>query len=629
MAPRSMLLPRAQRCMLLLVLVLNMSLLALAASPAPSMASTSKVVRTTGPADPTSPVLAMQAPAKEPESALDHLEKQLRLIEDLEESLLNGLNNIDAELSRSQRPRRDITQARIRSDIQGLRENLQLLARNLNMTFSELDTVEKDTEEKAKQLNEVLRQQQADEQAHEIEAQGAEAIDYESGRLKNLTHSELSAKERQHLEKVENDADPAVLHYDFSLLGQIALLFGVSALGGIVTSWINLPPTIGYLVGGAVVGPSGLGLVHHFKEVETISLFGTIFLLFAHGAEYSVQRADEVLKRYLVAGALYVAATMVCMALVGTSLGWAPSLSEGLILGAGVCFTSTAPLAEYVRTQSLRHTVFGRLVTAIVAVQDVLMSFALATPEWFTHHGSAGLVSIAVLKTLFAYGIVVGLTIVLHVRVVPPLLAFLASMEQVHHSPLVLLGIVSVCLFMALFTETLGLSLESGAFFAGLAFMGQTNLKVTLTSIRVLDNLFGSMFFACIGMILNPVYLVRNCLQVLSMMLCIVVIKITLLLGLMTFFRIPILRAMKAALSLCQVGEVALIFMIKAQATQLISRPVYLQFLAATSVFLGLSPFLHKSLQGQSTFHFASVVSRGKSAADDDMLPTSHANKFT
>ncbi|KDO23520.1 hypothetical protein SPRG_11442 [Saprolegnia parasitica CBS 223.65] len=615
--------------MLLLVLVLNLGLLALAASPAPTIASSAKLRA----ADPTTPTLAMQAPAKEPESALDHLEKQLRLIEDLEESLLNGLNHIDAELSQNQRPRRGMAQAPIRSDIQGLRNNLQLLARNLNMTFSELDTVEKDTEEKAKQLSEVLRQQHADEQAHEIEAQGAEAIDYESGRLKNLTHSELSAKERQHLEKVKHDADPAVLHYDFSLLGQIALLFGVSALGGIVTSWINLPPTIGYLVGGAVVGPSGLGLVHHFKEVETISLFGTIFLLFAHGAEYSVQRADEVLKQYVVAGALYVASTMVCMALVGTSLGWAPSLSEGLVLGAGVCFTSTAPLAEYVRTQNLRHTVFGRLVTAIVAVQDVLMSFALATPEWFTHHNSAGLVSIAVLKTLFAYGIVVGLTIVLHVRVVPPLLEFLVSMEHVHRSPLVLLGIVSVCLFMALFTETLGLSLESGAFFAGLAFMGQTNLKVTLTSIRVLDNLFGSMFFACIGMILNPVYLVRNCLPVLSMMLCIVVIKITLVVGLMTFFHIPPLRALKAALSLCQVGEVALIFMIKAQATQLLSRPVYLQFLAATSLFLGLSPFLHKSLQGQSTFHFASVVSRSKSPspADDDdaMLPRSHATKFT
>jgi len=58
------------------------------------------------------------------------------------------------------------------------------------------------------------------------------------------------------------------------------VLFGASAVGGIISTSVNLPPTVGYLAGGAVVGPSGLGLVHHFKEVETISLFGTIFLLF-------------------------------------------------------------------------------------------------------------------------------------------------------------------------------------------------------------------------------------------------------------------------------------------------------------------------------------------------------------
>ncbi|OQR82536.1 monovalent Cation:Proton Antiporter-2 (CPA2) family [Achlya hypogyna] len=608
-----------------------------------TMAGSSQVLVEATPTSEAAP--PVQPPAKEPESAIDHLERQLRLIERLEASLVHGLNSIDEQLASGQNKRqRGISQARIKGDLNELRTNLHLLAQNLNMTFSELDTVEKDTEEKAKQLSEVLRQQHADEQAHQLEAQGAEAIDYESGRLKNISRSALSAKELEHLEKVKQDADPAVLHYDFSLLGQIALLFGVSALGGIFTSWINLPPTIGYLVGGAVVGPSGFGLVHHFKEVETISLFGTIFLLFAHGAEYSLHRSDDVLKRYLLAGIIYVASSIICVSLVGASMGWAPSLAEGVIIGAGICFTSTAPLSEYVRTQNLRHTVFGRLVTAIIAIQDGLMSFALATPEWFTHHGSAGLMSIAVLKTLFAYGIVVGLTVFLHMRVVPPLLEFLVSMEHVHHSPLVLLGIVSVCLFMALFTETLGLSLESGAFFAGLAFMGQTNLKVTLSAIRVLDNLFGSMFFACIGMIINPSFLARNCVPVLAMMLCVCAIKITLVATIMMFFQIPIRRALKAALSLCQVGEVALIFMIKAQATRLISRPAYLQFLAATSLFLGLSPLLHKGLEGQSTFHFASVVSRKPGmrvefctqgahrcflATDEDVLPSTHANKLT
>ncbi|OQS02751.1 monovalent Cation:Proton Antiporter-2 (CPA2) family [Thraustotheca clavata] len=567
------------------------------------------LTQTTGSLSTTRLVEPIKAPAKAPESALEHLEKQLLLIESLETSLFDGLNSIDEQLS-DKRVKRGMPQAKIKADLQGLRINLQRLAKGLNTTLTELDTVEKDTEENAKKLSKVLHQQQVDEQAHQLEAQGAEAVDYESGHLKNISRSELSAEELKHLDKVKQESDPAVLHYDFSLLGQIALLFGVSALGGILTSWINLPPTIGYLVGGAVVGPSGFGLVHHFKEVETISLFGTIFLLFAHGAEYSLHRADDALKMYLLGGVVYVAATMVCIALVGTSFGWAPTISEGIILGAGVCFTSTAPLSEYIRAQNLRHTVFGKMVTSIIAIQDVLMSFALATPEWFTHHGSAGLVSIAVLKTLFAYGIVVSLTVFLHIRVVPPMLEFLVSMEHIHHSPLVLLGIVSVCLFMALFTETLGLSLESGAFFAGLAFMGQTNLKVTLSSIRVLDNLFGSMFFACIGMILNPVFLVRNCLPVLSMIICVCAVKITLVTTIMSSFKIPMAKSIKAALSLCQVGEVALIFMIKAQATQLISRPVYLQFLAATSIFLGISPFLHKSLQGKSTFHFASVVSR-------------------
>lgn len=51
----------------------------------------------------------------------------------------------------------------------------------------------------------------------------------------------------------------------------------------------------------------------------------------------------------------------------------------------------------------------------------------------------------------------------------------------------------------------LGLSLECGAFFAGLSFMGSKNLEITLTTIECLDHLFGSIFFACIGMIINPV----------------------------------------------------------------------------------------------------------------------------
>ncbi|CAK4076651.1 unnamed protein product [Aphanomyces euteiches] len=561
-------------------------------------------------------------------SGLSHLEEQLHLMEQLEASVIARINSMDQQLSeeKGKRPY-DSLQALLANDLKEVRVNLHKLAANLNLTMNDLDTVEKDTEEKEKKLEEVLKKQEAEENAHELEERGAAAVDYESGRLKNISTMEvMSDEQRQHFEKVKNEADPAVLHYDFGLLGQIALLFGVSAVGGIVSTSINLPPTVGYLVGGAIVGPSGLGVVHHFKEVETISLFGTIFLLFAHGAEYSLHRSDEVFKLYLISGILYVACTIVSVSLLAVTLGWTPSISEGIIVGAGVCFTSTAPLSEYIRHYNFRQTSFGRLVSAIIAIQDILMSFVLATPEWFA--AKSGWITISVIKTFVAYAAVVVFTIAMHRYVVPSLLEFLVSMEKLHQAPLVLLGIVSVCLFMSLFTETVGLSLECGAFFAGLAFQGSSNLKATLSSIRVLDNLFGSMFFACIGMILNPAFFLRNCGIVFAMMICVCMIKVTLVTSIMSFFQIPFQKSIKAALSLCQVGEVALIFMIKAHATQLVSRPMYLQFLAATSIFLGLSPVLHRNLNEQNTFHFASVLKEKSEFEDDEsgheMLPSSN-----
>ncbi|RHY75250.1 hypothetical protein DYB34_002820, partial [Aphanomyces astaci] len=115
-------------------------------------------------------------------------------------------------------------------------------------------------------------------------------------------------------------------------------------------------------------------------------------------------------------------------------------------------------------------------------------------------------------------------------------------------------------------------------------------------------------------------FLLRNCGMVCGMMLCVCTIKVTFVTSIMWFFRIPLQKSIKAAMSLCQVGEVALIFMIKAHATQLVSRSLYLQFLAATSVFLGLAPLLHRNLNELNTFHFASVVKKKSEfdSHDDD-----------
>ncbi|RLN91821.1 hypothetical protein BBJ28_00005516 [Nothophytophthora sp. Chile5] len=545
--------------------------------------------------------------------SIDQVEEHLHIVQQLELSVARSLDEIvgggEARYTLAQTRERQ----RLREELLAVQTNLRQLARGLNGTLLELEHVEQAEELQSKKLREVLAHQEEEEREQKLEETGIKEVDYETGHLRNTTG--LNAEQLKKLEAVEKKADPAVLHYDMELLGQIAVLLGVSAIGGIIATYFNIPPHAGYLLGGALVGPSCLGVVRLYKEVETISLFGSIFLLFGHGAGYSPQQPEDVFKKYFVGGVAYIVSTVLLVAVVAVYIGWTVSFVEGLSIGVGVCFSTTAPLYEHIRANNIQDSSYGRTVTAVIAVQDLLMSFALGTPEWFSVR-SYGWIGVAMLRSIVAYAVVVGMTVCLHQYVVPPLLRFLTAMEEVHRSPLVLLGVVSVCLFMALFTEMIGLSLECGAFLAGLAFVHvSSNAKEAFTSIRVMENLFGSMFFACVGMILHPMFLLRNAGEILSMVLLIVAIKTLSMTAVMTFFRISPRRAFLAAVGLCQIGELALIFMIKAHASKLVSRRTYLLFVAAISVFLACSSiFNHKVVlaRRRSVFRLPSIV-RGRS----------------
>ncbi|KAG6623737.1 monovalent Cation:Proton Antiporter-2 (CPA2) family [Phytophthora cinnamomi] len=497
--------------------------------------------------------------------SIDQVEDHLHIVQQLELSVGKSLQDMEAGDQFARYTQAQIRERqRLRGELRAVQSNLKRLARGLNGTLLELEHVEQEEVLQSQKLKEVLALQEEEAREQKLEKDGIKEMDYETGHLKNTTG--LNAEQLKKLEAVEKKADPAVLHYDMELLAQVAVLLGVSAIGGIIATYFNIPPHAGYLLGGALVGPSCLGVVRLYKEVETISLFGSVFLLFGHGAAYSPQQPEDIFRKYFAGGVAYILSTVLLVAGVAVYIGWTKSFVEGLIIGLGVCFSTTAPLYEHIREKRIQDSSFGRTVTSIIAIQDVLMSFALGTPEWFSY-------------------------------VVPKLLRFLTAMEEVHNAPLVLLGVVSVCLFMALFSEMIGLSLECGAFMAGLAFVHVSgNAKGAFMSIRVMENLFGSMFFACVGMILHPMFLIRNAGEILSMVMLIVAIKTVSMTGVMTFFRISPRKALMAAVGLCQIGELALIFMIKAHASKLVSRRTYLLFIAAISVFLACSSFFNRRI---------------------------------
>nr|CCA15773.1 monovalent Cation:Proton Antiporter2 (CPA2) family putative [Albugo laibachii Nc14] len=530
---------------------------------------------------------------KESNNVISHVETQLHILQKLETNVAKGIEKMQNEVLLQVQDQQSLHEAtKLFRELHIVKNNLQKLATGLNETLFDMQVVEKNSEKKAQHLKSVLDHQRQEEEDAFIKENGIKVIDYETGQLQNITG--LSSTKSKKLQ----DVDPAVLHYDFELLGQIAVLLGVSAIGGICASYFNIPPHTGYLLGGVLVGPSCLGIVHNYKEVETISLFGSIFLLFGHGTGYILQR-PQVLRTYLVGSSAYVIATVASVAIFMSFVGWTESILQGIIIGVAVCFTTTAPIYERLRVNEVHDTSFGKTITSIIALQDALMSFALGAPEWFSAK-SLSLVSMAALRSIFSFGIVVSVAYVLHTRILPPLVQFLVDMEHLHHSPLVLLGVVSVCLFMALLTEFIGLSLECGAFLAGLAFMENTtrstNMQRAIASIRVIENLFGSMFFACVGMILNPSFLIRNACEIISLVFMIVGIKTVCTTAVMRFYKVSIRKALIAGVSLCQIGELSLIFMIKAHSSHLVTRRVYLLFIAAIAVFLGCSSLFERQI---------------------------------
>ncbi|POM70578.1 Monovalent Cation:Proton Antiporter-2 (CPA2) family, partial [Phytophthora palmivora] len=119
----------------------------------------------------------------------------------------------------------------LRDELMAVQSNLNRLALGLNRTLLELEHVEQEEELQSKKLMEVLAHQEEEKREQKLEKDGIKEVDYETGHLKNTTG--LNAEQLKKLEAVEKKADPAVLHYDMELLAQVAVLLGVSAIGGI------------------------------------------------------------------------------------------------------------------------------------------------------------------------------------------------------------------------------------------------------------------------------------------------------------------------------------------------------------------------------------------------------------
>ena len=374
---------------------------------------------------------------------------------------------------------------------------------------------------------------------------------------------------------------------DFRLIVDLVSVLAAAAAGGLLVALLKQPVLLGYLLAGVVVGPTGLGLIKEVVQVETLAQFGVAFLLFALGVEFSFSELKKVKAISLGGGGLQIALTILVTTLASLGLGWVTSPAQGVFLGAILSLSSTAVVLKCLMERNETGTPHGQVMLGILVVQDLALGLMLAVLPALDKPVEE--ISLAVGWALIQTGLFALGAIAAGIWVIPPLLRLLAKTES---RELFLLGVVAICLGIALLTEHLGLSIEMGAFVAGLMISEAEYADQTLTYVEPVRDIFAALFFASIGMLIDPIFLWNNLELILGLVAIVFVGKLLIITPLVRLFRYPLKTALIAGLGLAQIGEFSFVLASEGLSLGLVSRRVYLLILGTTAVTLVLTPFV-------------------------------------
>lgn len=364
----------------------------------------------------------------------------------------------------------------------------------------------------------------------------------------------------------------------------LTLALGCSALGGYLANRVRQPALLGYLATGLVIGPYGLGLLRDVDQIEALAQVGIAFLLFTLGVEFSLTELQRV-RRIALQGSLFqMGLTILLVLTVSLLVGWVNSPLEGIFLGLVLSLSSTAVVLKTLTERGETSTVHGQIMLALLIAQDLSLGVILAImPALKQGQDLAPTLGFALLKIgLFLVG-----AFILGRWIVPPLIQHIAATES---SELFLLSVVALCLGVAWVTAQLGLSIEMGAFVAGLMIAEIDYADQALGKILPLRDTFACLFFASIGMLIDPSLLATHLGLILGLVMVIMIGKAAIILPIVLRFGYSLKTAVLASFGLNQIGEFSFVLALVGLQMGLITPQRYSLLLGTIAITLLLTP---------------------------------------
>lgn len=369
-----------------------------------------------------------------------------------------------------------------------------------------------------------------------------------------------------------------------SLLANVDVLLGFAIFILTIFYRFQVPPVLGFLVTGMLIGPYGLGILNGGHNELNADL-GVIFLLFTIGVDLSLKELWKMKKALFLGGTLQIVLTTFLTLIVCSSLGFSSSTS--VFLGFLISLSSTAIVLKVLQDRNEVYTQHGKTSLAILIFQDLaIVPLILITPllvgDSLNFEGS--------LSTVFLKGSLIILVFILSAKFLIPWIFY--HVGRTGNKELFLVSVVFICLSTALFTSSIGLSLALGAFLAGIVISGSQYSQQAMGNIVPLRDMFMSFFFVSVGMLLNIGYLFDHLPILILASFVLIFIKsiagvtITFLLG------YPLRTAILAGLALSQVGEFSFVLSRLGVEYSLLTEETYQAFLAVSIITMGVTPFL-------------------------------------
>jgi len=381
-------------------------------------------------------------------------------------------------------------------------------------------------------------------------------------------------------------AESAGMPVSWQVVLDILVLLGAALMLGTLAEQLKQSSILGYLVAGTIVGPAGLSLVKAGDHVHVIAELGVAMLLFSIGLEFSFARLRRLGKIALVGGSSQILLTMALAC--GVSLLFGLSLKVAVAIGAMLALSSTACVLRILVDRKTIDSRYGRNSLGILLMQDIAVVPLVLLMTVLASGGSFGESMVVLGKTTGLGVLLIGAFLVLF-RFVVPRLFNIKQWAQNRDLP-VLLAIV-VAIGSALAAHELGISPAMGAFVAGV-LLGESPFAVQIRAdVTSLRTLFVTLFFASVGMLGEPAWVLENWAVVGGTVTAIIVGKALVVTLVVRMLGHGTAISLASGLCLAQVGEFSFV-LAEIGRGDVFSEYVFDLVVSSTILTLFVTPFL-------------------------------------